>query len=141
MGVRRILIAGVLVSLAAVWAGAARERGGAPAVENNARARAEAARKVYEGSLARFGIDARYKPEIEHFHLWSRRWMEAEREAAGTKAERTAAAQGHLGRMKKWAKLVEQDNKAGGTFSGADVAATEFYCLEAEAWLAQEKAR
>jgi hypothetical protein len=39
-------------------------------------------------------------PKAERFYLWSRRWMEAASAQARTKADRVAAAQAHLDRMK-----------------------------------------
>jgi hypothetical protein len=117
---------------------------GEPAPEKaaNAKARAEAARKVYECMMERYRLDAGFKFDPEQAYQWSRRWMEAEREAAGAKAGRVAAVEGHLERMKKWEKVMETDNAPGRhLYSPGDYAAAQFYRLEAEGWLAQEKAR
>jgi hypothetical protein len=112
----------------------------APEKDGNAKARAAAARKVYEHLLERYKLDPNFQNEPERSYLWSRRWMEAERQAAGTKAGRVAAVEGHLERMKKWEKVFKEGVERG-IFSPGDVAAAEFYRLEAEGWLAEEKAR
>jgi multidrug efflux pump subunit AcrA (membrane-fusion protein) len=104
-----------------------------------ARARREAAEKVYgallkQRQLGLAGADA------EQFYLWSRRWLEAQRDASGTKEERLAALEAHLQRMTDVQKVAAQLAKAGQapTWQGA---AADFYRTEAELWLAQEKAR
>jgi hypothetical protein len=114
--------------------------GEAPAA-GNAAARAAAARKVYEATVKRVQSDALFKLDLEHVYLWSRRWMDSEREAAATKAARLAAAEGHLARMRHWEKTVTASKEAGGFFSPADVAAAEFYRLEGETLVALEKGR
>jgi hypothetical protein len=101
----------------------------------------DAARKVYEGMLNRMRIDAAFKLDSDALYLWSRRWMEAQREVASSKAERTAAAEAHLERMRKWEKLVVGAKGAGGFYSPTDVAAAEYYRLDAEALLGQEQGR
>jgi hypothetical protein len=112
----------------------------APEKTGNAKARAAAARKVYEHLMERYKVDPNFQNEPERSYLWSRRWMEAEREAAATKAGRVAAVEGHLERMKKWEKIFKEGRERG-IFSPADVGAAEFYRLEADDWLAEEKAR
>jgi hypothetical protein len=104
----------------------------------NAKARMAAAQKVYQGTLARLKVDANYPLDAEGLYRWSRRWLEAERELREKKEGRVAAAQAHLDRMKKLEALMRgwRDSKF---FTDTDVAAVEFYRLEAERWLARAK--
>ncbi len=118
---------------------AALAQGGASAAVANAKARAAAARKVYESLMDRRQREPGFHFDPDQAYPWSRRWMEAEKEAAQTKAERVTAVEGHLERMKKWEKSVEADRRIGGVLSPGDLAAAEFYRLEAKAWLAKEK--
>jgi hypothetical protein len=105
----------------------------------NARARLEAARAVYKGIFERRKVDAREPLDFEKLYLWSRRWMEAEKELAARKAERAAAAQGHVDRMKGLEELAKKLHKEG-FLSAVELPAAEFYRLEAERWLEKEKA-
>jgi hypothetical protein len=107
----------------------------------NARARLEAARKTYEGMLARHRVDARAGLGAEDFYRWSRRWMEAERDLADKPEARVAAAQAHLDRMTKWEDMVKRAQAQGGFLAPYEATAAEFYRLEAEHWLAQAKAK
>jgi RNA polymerase sigma factor (sigma-70 family) len=71
---------------------------------------------------------------------WSRKWVLAELDRTQNKAERLAALQAHLDRM----KMVEQERKAefdAGHGSPTDVAAGRYARIEAALWLAEEKAR
>jgi hypothetical protein len=127
---------------------AARSVAADPAQVKNARARAEAARKVYETMLLAWQEEPpgpRHElslpRDLESFYRWSRRWAEAESESAAGKDGRVAAAGAHLDRMKKWEQFLRQLRKKGGLVSGSDVAAAEFFRLEAESWLEKEKAR
>jgi hypothetical protein len=104
---------------------------------DNAQARLEAARKVYQGILDRAKVDPTFQQTaIESLNLWSRRWLEAQRELSDKKEDRIAAAADHLERMKKLQADVTASKK-GGLGTAADVAAADFYCLEAEQWLTQ----
>jgi hypothetical protein len=127
-----LAVAGLILGLAP-WALPARADDKAAA---NAKARLAAARKVYEGMLVRRKVDPAESLGSEKLYLWSRRWMEAQRELADKKEDKVAAVQGHLDRMKEMEAVVKQmrDRKIA---SEADVAAQEFYRLEAEQWLAQ----
>jgi hypothetical protein len=136
---RLLQAAGLLLGLAVGPAALAGDD--APEAVANAKARAAAARKVYESLMARRRGDPGFHFDPDQGYQWSRRWMEAEGEASGTKDGRVAAVEAHLERMKKWEKGVEADRRVGGVFSPGDLAAAEFYRLEAEAWLAKEKAR
>jgi hypothetical protein len=104
----------------------------------NARARMEAARKVYELSWKRLSAEGG-EPDYEKFYRWSQRWMEAEKELAAKKADRVAAVQGHLDRMKDMEKKVKDQLKRG-FVTAAEESATVFYRLEAERWLEKVQA-
>ncbi|AGA27238.1 hypothetical protein [Singulisphaera acidiphila] len=70
--------------------------------------------------------------------LWSLRLMEEERNASGNKAERIAAVQAHLDRVKKW------EAETARLFKGGEVDLmlymdTQWKRLEAESLLAKEK--
>jgi hypothetical protein len=105
------------------------------AAAENARARAEAARRVYEGNL-----DPRppFGDVLEKLYRWSCRLLDAERDAAEDKKERQAAVENHYKRMraleiraKDWFRL--------GLIPAIQVPQAEYYRLEAEAWLAKAK--
>ncbi len=73
-------------------------------------------------------------------YVWSRRLMEAERDAAATRAERVAAARGHVGRMSNLMKDIRVQ------FEHAEVSRLAFLDLqyhndEAVSWLEKEKAK
>lgn len=78
---------------------------------------------------------------VEHTYLWSKRRMEAqidmERTRPGGGDGGTAAIERHVEWMRSW---HEQVVKAG-TFSGFEVASTEFYVAEAEDLLARAKTK
>jgi hypothetical protein len=100
----------------------------------NAKARMAAAKKVYEGTFKRWQVDLTSGLSFESMYQWSRRWLDAERDLADTKEARVAAIQAHLDRMKKLEDLVRQWHRKG-FVNNTDVAAGEFYRLEAEHWL------
>jgi hypothetical protein len=118
------------------------------------KARADAARQAYEIRWARFSENLRNSrfpnnprdADVESLYRWSRRWLESER--VDKKADRIAAYQAHLNRIKDVAncvnKAVEQE-KADTQISAVrevvwiEVLATKFYLAEAELWLAQAK--
>jgi hypothetical protein len=116
----------------------------------NAKGRMTAAKKVYEGILLRqfsgvpvkglglppgpaFGLDL-----FEHLHRWSLRWLAAQRETSDKPADQMAALKAHLARMRDLAKMAKSGKK-GGTLAAYDVAATEFFLLEAEKLLEAAK--
>src|SRR4051812_23796583 len=90
---------GLLLGLAAAgWAVVAATPAGPKPDAGNAKARADAARSVYEGVLRLHSVE----PRARHYELlyrWSRRWMDVEQQAAG-KSQRVAAAKAHLSRMR-----------------------------------------
>jgi hypothetical protein len=104
----------------------------------NAKARAEAAGKVYRGMLERMKIDPNGPPDPDKLYQWSRRWMEAEQELSAKKDDRVAAAEAHLERMKKLETTFKQllEKKM---VSQVEPAAQTFFRLEAERSLAEVK--
>ncbi len=97
------------------------------------------------------------RTKAETFYLWSRRWMEAQRDGeGGSKAAEVAAIEGHLGRMRDLERgaifkaMIKRINGKPPTDESlaAEIeqipqfqTAIKFYRLEAEAWLAKAKAR
>ncbi len=106
----------------------------------NAKARMEAARKVYEGSLRWYREGPVQPLDPEKLYQWSRRWLEAQQDLATKKEDRVAAAKAHLTRMQALERITRLMHK-GGSVRAFDVAAVEFYRLEAERWVAQAKAK
>jgi hypothetical protein len=98
-----------------------------------------AARAAYELAWEEFKPFDLSKGDGEKVYRWSRRWMEAERGLATTRAGRVAAYRGHFGRMKKLEEQVQA--YARGTIPIQQLAATQFYRAQAQAWLAEQKAR
>jgi hypothetical protein len=99
--------------------------------------------------------EARYKAAAEQFkevwtyyrqsrtdttltYYWYRIVLEAQQDLSDTKADRIAALEAHLERMRRLEALVLKVRKLGFGFS-TDVGATAYHRLEAERWL--EKAR
>jgi hypothetical protein len=98
-------------------------------------ARLEAIRQVYRlketmRKAGQSGID----PDQDY--LWSRRLLEAERDARGKKHDEQATLESHLDRMKQLESQVKQMYRAGES-SAVHVAASEYYRLEAEFWIAK----
>ena len=99
--------------------------------------------------------DARYQAAIKQFdetwlyfqqdridsyqvYVWSRLILDCRREMAEKPADRIAAVDEHLGRMKKLEALVKKVRRLGFGRS-YDVGASAYYLVEAEYWLAREK--
>jgi hypothetical protein len=125
-----------LASLAAVLTAAPVPAGaqGAPAL---AEAKFTAARKAYEAHWKALPTGL---SDPEKVYLWSRRVLEAQRALSPKKADRVAAAEAHLERMRDLQKATVQRYKAGRN-SFAEVAGTDFYLAEAQSGLAQAKAQ
>jgi hypothetical protein len=105
----------------------------------NAKARLEAATKVYEDLWKRAETDpARYPLDFDKLCTWSARWMEAQRDAVGDASTKAKAVEDHLARIKDIGKLAKDLAKKGFTV-GYDIAITDFYRLEAERLIAREK--
>jgi hypothetical protein len=111
--------------------------GGGKEVADLAKARLEAARAVHELMMreVRSGHGS-----LVDIWKWSPHLLEAELDAAATKAERVAARLAHVGRMRDYEKYWENVLKAGRT-SAADMAQVRLLRAEAELRLAQEKAK
>jgi hypothetical protein len=113
-----------------------------------AKARLDLARRIYR--LTEEQITApptapsaphRISNTLEQLTLWSRRWMEAERDLAQDKAGRGAALSAHIQRLKKQEKICEEllrDSTFGLTQLCLDD--LRYHRLEAEYGLAKEKA-
>jgi hypothetical protein len=69
-------------------------------------------------------------------YVWSRLVLDARREMGETPADRRAALEGHLARMKRMEELVKKIRRLGFGLS-SDVGASLYYRLEAEHWLAR----
>src|SRR3954451_2138544 len=78
-----------------------------------ARLRLEIARSAYEGCETaittppagegnKLPQDVRTVMNVEQLVTWSRRWMEAERDMSGKKADQVGAVESHRKRLKKW---------------------------------------
>jgi hypothetical protein len=132
----RMLAVGLVLGLAALTFIARAD----DKTKENAKGRLEAARKVYEGISQRARIDPNASLDPDKLALWSRRWMEAERDLGDTKEEKIAAVQGHLDRMKKLEGLVKAMRQSA-LVTPMEVAAQEYYRLEAEQWLTQARAK
>jgi hypothetical protein len=104
----------------------------------NAKARLEAARKVYEAILARYQVDINAKPDPEKLYQWSRRWMLAQRDLASKNEEQIAAAEGHLSRMKTMRALFEKIKNLDSA-SALDSFSLSFFQFKAEQAVAEAK--
>ena len=74
------------------------------------------------------------------YYVWSKRLMEAEREAAGGKLERVAATRAHVDRMNKlmWDSRLQFEHSE---LSRLEFLDAQFHYEEAAAWLEKESAR
>jgi hypothetical protein len=100
-----------------------------------AKARLAAAREVYEALNAAFQSGRGTRDELL---LWSPHLLEAELDAATTKAERIKARESHLKRMEEYEKLMLA--RAAVSRAGSrDFAEAKLLRIEAELRLAQEK--
>jgi hypothetical protein len=99
----------------------------------------EEARKTYELDLARLKGGSGGVPP-EDLYRWSRRWVKAQLDLAGTKEERLAALRDHVERMKDLEKMTKAlaDTGQGST---ADATAGRFYRAQAELWLTRARAK
>lgn len=98
-------------------------------------AKLKAARLVYEAMVKELH-EGRGQVDADRLYLWSRRWMEAQRDASPKKADQIAALEAHRDRMKDLRKMAEQRYKAG-QGSHAEVLCVDFYLAEAELWLSK----
>jgi hypothetical protein len=135
MAVCKFALAGVLVGLLAVGQGHA-------AKKDNAKARAEAARKVYQGLQKRTRFAPGGPSGGELFELlfkWSSRWAEAQAETVTKKRDRLTAWQGHVDRMRDMEETAKKLLAGRGLISEYEVTAATYYRLEAEKKLSEAK--
>lgn len=103
-----------------------------------------AAEKAYRGELdelrqtRRFGNVLTTSFEPEKIHLWSVRWLEAQRKLSPKHEDHVAALEAHLKRMIELRKVVKQLTKDLMPRFTEDEA--EWYQMEAELWLSDAKA-
>ncbi len=71
-------------------------------------------------------------------YFWSRLVLDSQQALSDAKADRVAACEAHLERMRRLETLVKRVRKLGFGFS-TDVGASEYYRLEAECWLERAK--
>jgi hypothetical protein len=110
-------------------------------VLSNAKARLEAARKVYQGIMERHQIEPSRQPlDFENLCLWSRRWMDAQRDISDEKSNQLEAIDAHLNRVRDLEKIARQWVQVN-AITTFECSAVEFHRLEAEHWLAQTRAR
>jgi len=115
-----------------------KEKPGTPAP--NAKARRDAARKVYEMAKQAHlqGLEG-VRADSGYFHDWSVRWLQAERDLSQKKPDDVTALEEHLKRMEFWKDLIDSAVKDGQA-TKLDASAAEFFRLEAEDWLAAARA-
>jgi hypothetical protein len=71
-------------------------------------------------------------------YVWSRLVLDSRRDLADKPADRIAAIEDHLSRMKTLQEFIKKVRRYG-FGSSYDVGASEYYRLEAERWLAQAR--
>jgi hypothetical protein len=101
-----------------------------------ATARLQAAIKQYDETWAYY---QQARIDSYQVYVWSKLILDCRRDLAEKPADRLAALDDHLGRMKKLESLIKKVRRLGFGRS-YDVGASEYYRLEAEYWRAQEKA-
>ncbi len=78
----------------------------------------------------------------ELVYLWSRRWLETQRDMSDQKASQVIAYSEHLGRMEDLRALATKALMEGARdITQSDVDASEFYVCEAKAWLLESSPR
>ena len=106
------------------------------------RPKKEAAEARYQAVVKQFDETWLYfqQDRIDSYqvYVWSRLILDCRREMAEKPADRIAAVDEHLGRMKKLEALVKKVRRLGFGRS-YDVGASAYYLVEAEYWLAREK--
>jgi len=103
----------------------------------SARARRDAARKTFEARWRQYEAGERGCSSDLTLE-WSRRWVEAENALNNKKPERLAAFDAHLQRTRRIEEVVRVRYEFGSEPT-QDMTAAEYYRLEAEIWLAEEK--
>jgi len=137
----RIVVLVLGIAAATVYGIAAQEKYIPGPVAANAKARRDAAMKVYEASWQhhRQDPDGQSRGDLDYWHDWSVRWMQAERDLRRTRVDHIAALEGHMKRMQSWKKRFEAGAKDG-SIPAHEAVAAEFFALEAEDLLAAARA-
>ena len=138
----RIMLVGSGIIAAALYGTAADENIKPGRDSATAKARRDAAKKVYEAVWQHHLQDSETVPfNLDFFHDWSVRWLQAERDLSRTRAEDIAALEGHLKRMHGWKEWIDEQTKGERSLSPKYwVSWAEFYQLEAEDWVTAAKA-
>jgi hypothetical protein len=105
-------------------------------VESLGKARLEAAVKQYDETWAYY---QQARIDSYQVYVWSRIIMDSRREMSAKAADRLAALEEHLTRMKRLEALIVKVRRLGFGRS-YDVGAAQYYRLEAEHWLELERA-
>lgn len=100
-----------------------------------ARVRAEAGVRAFEMTWLYYSEN---RVDSEKVYRWSRRLLEAQRDAAADKPGRVAASEAHLERIRKLDAKIRRIRKLGFGDS-LDVIEVDYYRKEAEFWLAEAK--
>jgi hypothetical protein len=101
------------------------------------KARLEAARNAYKAVEDLPSEDR--NGEIRY--IWSKRLLEAEKEAANDQAEVLAAYKTHYERMMKFKKVINDLQKSPDKLPLEITTSAEFYRIEAELWLERAEKR
>lgn len=139
MAVRKAhLLAGIIGVLSFV-AGPRAIAGAEPkTVSDLGKSREEAARKAYQ-SIWKQTSEGSADIGVEEIYLWSCRWLDAERASRTKPEDQLVAFAAHVERMKKLDELVKARNRSGTLKHAWDVAAAEYYRLDAEFRAAEAK--
>lgn len=102
--------------------------------------RVAAAKSAYEQLVVEPPKRGEARASDEDTYLWSKRWMEAEQDAAADRPAALAAAEAHLTRMTELARRAKTLYESGQTGAGS-VACTEYYQIDAEWSAAKYRAK
>jgi hypothetical protein len=93
----------------------------------------EAARNTFDALWSNEGIN-----NGETLYLWSRRWLEVERQVQDKKQDQAAAVKTHLDRMKQ---LQRRTNKLfqEKLMTREQISAADYFVAEAEMWVLQAR--
>jgi hypothetical protein len=109
------------------------------------KARVTVAEKAYHEAWEEFGQTQKFGNSLvllgkpEDVHIWSVRWLQAQRALSTKHEEHVAALEAHLQRMTELQKRVKSISKD--LLQPRMESEAEWYRLEAQLWLAKEKAR
>ncbi|TMQ33533.1 MAG: hypothetical protein E6K70_12615 [Planctomycetota bacterium] len=137
MSMRKLLfgLAFVLILSGGALAPTAPPEAKAPPPWELAKSKADAARRTCV-AVAREFLEG--KATVEQVNLWSRRWMDAEREVSNKKADQIDALKAHISRLQELEKAA-QDRVQSRKGLASDVPAVEYHRLEAELSLSRLK--